>query len=1034
MFNNFCNSYLKLYLICVLHFALIRNVQGVYYSKPNSVVNIINVNTKLCLSYKNIDYRTRLSECNSKNKRQQWIIPKRGAGYFVNMYDNDVCLYVKPGGTIVTDYCSNNKSFMIDLMSQNKMTISSSEYSSKCLGLFEEDKSLVKDKSVRNTYQIRTNMNACNKSNVYQFWEYKIISENYNSNNGKAPSKTTTTKKATTTKKTTTTTKKTTTTTKKTTTTTKKTTTTTKKTTTTTKKSTTTTTKKTTTTTIKKATTTTTTVVKKSTTSSTTVNKPITTTTIVNKTSIPTQLSLNYTPEYMKETDEAISNPYRGWFHGSVTVDLSDRVDLDCNYIHYFSQVKNQKEGLQYLGVRLSEYRDREITKEGLTALDNILNEYQSRKKYIDPTTQVILRFYYDGGENCKSDENFNPIVPISNSTDTDTDTDTTNTKSKRKFEDEIQTVDNDNFKQLDNGHLYVDIKDFEYINKVYNNDILNDDLKNTSHDPFDFDKNNEIDDNNEVPEDEEETLGVSFYNDDDELKILTLNHDNEIKEGNFELSDEEKQKFINKSKYLNESYLNEYNELVLSEEELKDYIANSIFINDKLNTTDIIGTNMKLKRRNNDNDLIVKYNATKSDLTQFQFHAAKEIIKKSFEICEKKSPTNEHVCSKTKNVEKYCIAKFKPSKTNCTKYDTTEVEPIGNLDLILTHIRQLSPIVNKYKDLIYIYQGTFVGKWGEMHHSHYVDLYNLTRIMDTIDRYFDPSIYLSVRKPCQHRGINNKFKEMRERNYKSIENRMGLFNDGLFFNKDDYGTYNSEEEETDMSKDHGFFKANRELEIEFQNKLCMNVPNGGEGVYNDTVDDDALNIPYSSIPLVIDNPTYYNNFYVSNNHARNIRLSYLNDDYHKSLLKHWGNTTYEFIYDSNWKVNGLEYIGNHLGYRYVLRESFLSHNHLLKITLENVGYAPAYMLFKTKVVLKSSTSNQTIEININSDNRKWSLNGETETFSINLEDYYSKLTNKKYNVYFNVYDPNTELYIKFGNKNEYHDNLGYKIGTLTIS
>jgi len=81
-------------------------------------------------------------------------------------------------------------------------------------------------------------------------------------------------------------------------------------------------------------------------------------------------------------------------------------------------------------------------------------------------------------------------------------------------------------------------------------------------------------------------------------------------------------------------------------------------------------------------------------------------------------------------------------------KCNTVEVKPVNNLKLILTHIRQLSKIVNKYKNLIYIYQGAFVGKRGEMHGSNYVDLESLIEIVNTIDQYFYSSIYLSVRRP----------------------------------------------------------------------------------------------------------------------------------------------------------------------------------------------------------------------------------------------------------------------------------------------
>lgn len=44
------------------------------------------------------------------------------------------------------------------------------------------------------------------------------------------------------------------------------------------------------------------------------------------------------------------------------------------------------------------------------------------------------------------------------------------------------------------------------------------------------------------------------------------------------------------------------------------------------------------------------------------------------------------------------------------------------SLDRILTHMDQISPLVNQHQDLIYIIQGIFIGNWGEMHHSRFMD------------------------------------------------------------------------------------------------------------------------------------------------------------------------------------------------------------------------------------------------------------------------------------------------------------------------
>ncbi|ORX41350.1 hypothetical protein BCR36DRAFT_254397, partial [Piromyces finnis] len=120
----------------ILLFLLFKNVICSYYSKTNLVVNIVNVNSSLCLSYKKEDYRARLSECNTTNKKQQWILPKNGVGYFVNMYDNNICLYVGDNGTTLTSNCSKYKSNMVDVKNANGYrSISDISHSDLCLGV-----------------------------------------------------------------------------------------------------------------------------------------------------------------------------------------------------------------------------------------------------------------------------------------------------------------------------------------------------------------------------------------------------------------------------------------------------------------------------------------------------------------------------------------------------------------------------------------------------------------------------------------------------------------------------------------------------------------------------------------------------------------------------------------------------------------------------------------------------------------------------------------------------------------------------------
>ncbi|OUM70620.1 hypothetical protein PIROE2DRAFT_1147, partial [Piromyces sp. E2] len=744
---------------------------------------------------------------------------------------------------------------------------------------------------------------------------------------------------------------------------------------------------------------------------------------------------INYSPEYLKESDQDLENPYRGWFHGAVTVDLTDYPELDCNYIFTFHQVKSFKNGLQYLGVRLGEFNNRRISKKALASLDNLLSEYKKRKETIDPTTQLILRFYYDGENYCKTNStSFQPIFPTQDNPTTTTTTATTTTTEiiEATTTSSVNSIDGESdfkLRQLDNGHLYVSNEEFEYFKQEYDPNILDD----HDNDNMLLSRRSSGDKDYEIDVDEEEEIQeIGFFNDNDELQVIQLNEESNLFE-EIQLSEEDQQKLESKEKYYDERYYNEYNELSLTKEELKDYLSNSIFINDKLNLEELVESNNLDKRYISDEYAFS--NATEEDYNLSSIRAAKELRQISFPMCSKHSDTDKDVCIEEKLVNKQCIFQFKSSDyiTGCVRYNTTEIEP-ENLNLILIHITQLSDIINKYSDLIYIYQGTFVGTYGEMHSSKYLDKNSLTQIIDTMDKTFDPSIFLSVRTPSHYRGIKDVFETQKGYNYTSYNNRMGLYNDGLFFRDHDYYTYKN----IWVPDENGFVKEFRDKEVQFQDDICLRVPNGGEGVFL-AEEDKYINIDESQIPAILENPEYYGNFYVSNQHARNIHLTYLNDDYDKKLIDHWGETEGKYIYTKDWNITGDKYIGNHLGYRYVLRSSEFFNN-TLEIIIENVGYAPAYIDFESYVLLKStSSSSHSIKIKVESDNKKWGFvkqeNGYEKTVSllIDLEKESSNFLSDNYEVYFRVYDPRTDTDIKFGNTNTYYTNYGYLIGTITM-
>ena len=76
------------------------------------------------------------------------------------------------------------------------------------------------------------------------------------------------------------------------------------------------------------------------------------------------------------------------------------------------------------------------------------------------------------------------------------------------------------------------------------------------------------------------------------------------------------------------------------------------------------------------------------------------------------------------------------------------------SIDIILNHMKQVKSVLRENADIIFSLQGLFVGNWGEMNGTKYVDQKSLRTLAK---QYLDVShktTYLSVRMPAQWRII----------------------------------------------------------------------------------------------------------------------------------------------------------------------------------------------------------------------------------------------------------------------------------------
>ena len=227
--------------------------------------------------------------------------------------------------------------------------------------------------------------------------------------------------------------------------------------------------------------------------------------------------------------------------------------------------------------------------------------------------------------------------------------------------------------------------------------------------------------------------------------------------------------------------------------------------------------------------------------------------------------------------------------------YDTKgrglEHEP-ATLDQILRHMEQLGPIISRCREKIFQLQGIFVGCWGEIHQSKFLG--RQAQLLAALDQATGRQLFLAVRTPAQWR-------EMVLCN-KDLDQRLGLFNDGIFGSPTDLGTY-----------------MDREAELCWQEENMGLAPVCGEAVLGEE------KVGYRQAALDL---------------AR-MRLTCLNSAYDSRQLGLWQRETVE---KGPWRgLSGLDYIGRRLGCRFVVRRARLCRENL-EITVENCGFSRLHL------------------------------------------------------------------------------------------
>ena len=125
------------------------------------------------------------------------------------------------------------------------------------------------------------------------------------------------------------------------------------------------------------------------------------------------------------------------------------------------------------------------------------------------------------------------------------------------------------------------------------------------------------------------------------------------------------------------------------------------------------------------------------------------------------------------------------------------DMEP--SLSMILKHIEQLGPIINKHLDVLTAVEAGMIGPWGEMHSSEMATEENKAKILKYwLENTKDIQILTRTPKTIYaYFGKTEKEIDDIKIDKSDIAYRLGLFNDCVFSNEKDYGTFKDREKET---------------------------------------------------------------------------------------------------------------------------------------------------------------------------------------------------------------------------------------------
>lgn len=353
-----------------------------------------------------------------------------------------------------------------------------------------------------------------------------------------------------------------------------------------------------------------------------------------------------------------------------------------------------------------------------------------------------------------------------------------------------------------------------------------------------------------------------------------------------------------------------------------------------------------------------------------------------------------------------------------------------ASFEQVLHHIEQIkeSGLLEKYADIIAFVEAGLVGKWGEMHGGKYVTVDYKARVLEAMLQAVPAPIPVTVRTPdifAKWIGIERKelndfelIDSITESEYSTTiqenKDRVGLFNDGYMGSINDLGTF-----------------SNREIETDWINHQTLTSYYGGEfsGSHDYAQSFDTY-LPENAIPEMY-----------------KTHLSYINSNifpFYKDFTFTEEYTVEGVDNSAYYGQNVFQFIRDHIGYRFVIRDSKLTPevkqggDVTVNFTIENTGFANVIPDVQSYVVLEKDGIFAYAEAD--TDCRKWySCETVENTLDIKLPD---NIPAGEWNIMLKLsmgtppsLNNMTGCCIRFANENVWDSAIGANyLGTVTVT